>query len=156
MALAVMAVAILGTMVTVSASDTQPTSAPAEPTGQIRGKVLHEARGMGGIRVGAFDVKQMKRERKNPGDNFNGVRKIFGPDRPKPVAQVVTAADGTFSLDVPPGKYVVMAGGRKIGFAHERIEVASGQVQKVELDLILRPGGKKSHDAKSSSATTQP
>ena len=51
-------------------------------------------------------------------------------------------ANGKFSIDVPAGKYVVAAMGKKIGAAHERVTVTEGQTAKVELQLQDR-GGKK-------------
>lgn len=125
---------------TATAATTQPSSDAAK--GTITGKVLHDGKPMGGIRVMVFSPEERKHNKNGAEEKGAGLRKLFGADRPKPIAQAVTDESGKFSIDVPAGKYVVAAMGRKIGAAHERVTVTEGQTAKVELQLQDR-GGKK-------------
>ena len=143
---------------TVSAADTQPS---AQPKGTITGKVLHNGKPMPGMRVAVFDAQGVKRKKLKGAEEkaADGVQKIFGKgDRPKPVAQTVSGADGSFTLELPAGSYFIMAGGKKIGAAHERVEVKAGENAKVELSLQEREGGGKKNKIKGGeqSPTTQP
>ena len=140
---------------TVSAADTQPSE---QPKGTITGTVLHDGKPMPGMRVAAFEMQDVKRKKAKGAEEKGAGRanKIFGKgDRPKPAAQTVTGSDGTFRLEVPAGNYVVMAAGKKIGMAHERVEVKAGENVKVDLHLQDR-GGKNGIKRGEESPTTQP
>src|SRR4051812_49052650 len=105
------AVLLAAFALTASAEDaTQPTT---QSKGTITGKVLHDGKPMPGMRVEVFEGQGRKHERKNKGaeaKGAGGVGKIFGKgNRPSPIAQTVSAADGTFTLEVPEGSYVVVA-----------------------------------------------
>ena len=64
-----------------------------------------------------------------------------GGERPKPVAEAVTGDNGTFSVSVPAGKYVIVSGKRGEGMARERITVEEGKTVTVELKLKTGGGG---------------
>lgn len=154
-----MAAALLAVFVlTASAADT--TQPSEQPKGTISGKVLHDGKPMPGMRVAVFDIADAKRARKNKGaeEKGAGVNKIFGKsDRPKPVAQTVTGSDGSFTLEVPAGSYVVAAAGKKIGMAHERVEVKAGETVKVDLSLQDRGvRGKKGIKGADEAPASQP
>jgi hypothetical protein len=142
---------------TVSAADTQPSE---QAKGTITGKVLHNGKPMPGMRVAVFDTQDVKRKKLKGAKEqaADGVKKIFGKGNPpKAVAQTVTAADGSFTLEVPAGHYFIMAGGKKIGAAHERVEVKSGESVKVDLSLQDRGvGGKNKIKGGEDSPATQP
>ncbi|HTL29717.1 MAG TPA: carboxypeptidase-like regulatory domain-containing protein [Tepidisphaeraceae bacterium] len=143
---------------TVSAADTQPSD-QAKPDGTVKGKVIHQGKPLSGVRVAIFAPKDRKHGKNGDEEQGakDGVAKIFGKgDRPKPVAQTVTDANGEFSLSVAAGKYIVAAsGGKKIGMAHERIEVKAGETTSVDLTLQDRPGGKNGKKGREL-PTTQP
>jgi opacity protein-like surface antigen len=165
-----LATALLAVLaLSVSAADTTQPSDQAK--GTITGKVLHDGKPMPGMRVAVFDAAELRRGRKNKGDAGNdaaekgaeekgagGVNKIFGKDdRPKPVAQTVTDADGAFTLELPAGAYFVAASGKKIGMAHERVEVKAGESVTVDLPLQDRGvRGKKGASRAEKSPSTQP
>ena len=71
----------------------------------------------------------------------NGPGGPGGRQRPQPVAQGETDADGKFSLaEVPAGKYMLVAGGRDApGVARQPIEVTEGQELSIDLTLKPRP-----------------
>ena len=147
-----MATALLAVFVlTASAATTQPSD---QAKGTITGKVLHNGKPMPGIRVMVFSPEERKHNKNGAEEQGAGLRKMFGADRPKPIAQAVTASDGSFSIEVPAGKYVVAAMGRKIGNAHERVTVTEGQSSKVELQLQDH-GGKKGIKGGANAPTTQ-
>lgn len=63
-----------------------------------------------------------------------------GRQRPQPVAETETDADGKFTMTgIAAGNYVVVAGGREVGMARQRVELADGQTLEVELKLVPRP-----------------
>lgn len=55
------------------------------------------------------------------------------------VAETTTGKDGTFSVSVGPGDYVVVAGRRGEGMARTRVTVEEGKT--VNIDLKLEPAG---------------
>jgi hypothetical protein len=59
------------------------------------------------------------------------------------VAEGKTSADGSFSLNVPAGDYVVAAGKKGVGMARERVTVADGASVSVSLTLKPAPEGGK-------------
>jgi hypothetical protein len=153
------AVALLAVFVlTVSAAET--TQPSAAPKGTITGKVVHNGKPMPGMRVAVFDASAFKRGRKNKGaeeKGAGGVNKIFGKDdRPTPVAQTVTGRDGTFTLEVPAGEYFIAASGKKIGMAHERVEVKAGEQVKVDLSLQEHGRGRKGIKGADGQPATEP
>src|SRR5690348_9589657 len=96
-----MATALLAIFVlTASAATTQPSD---QAKGTITGKVLHNGKPMPGIRVMVFSPEERKHNKNGAEEQGAGLRKMFGADRPKPIAQAVTAADGSFSIEVPAG-----------------------------------------------------
>ncbi len=63
------------------------------------------------------------------------------PPRPEPVAKAMTDADGKYSVEVPAGKFEVVAGKRGMGMAHESVTVADGETKTVDLKLKKMPRG---------------
>lgn len=59
------------------------------------------------------------------------------------VAEGKTSSDGSFSLNVPAGDYVVAAGKKGVGMARERVTVADGDSVSVSLTLKPAPEGGK-------------
>lgn len=155
-----LSLALVSTMIlTVSAADTRPSE---QHNGTIEGKVLHQGKPIGGIRVAVMAPQEGRRKGKNKDadqkgadEKAAGVEKIFGKDRPKPAAQTVTDSEGRFSVDVPAGTYVVIAAGKKIGMAHERVDLKAGETKKIELNLEDRPEGRKGNRGEKS-PTTKP
>jgi hypothetical protein len=61
------------------------------------------------------------------------------PDRPEPIAETKTDADGKFSLEAPAGKYRIMANLRGSGSATKTIDLKHGKdMENVELKLKPR------------------
>ncbi len=71
------------------------------------------------------------------------------PPRPEPIAKAMTDAEGKYSIEVPAGKFEVVAGKRGMGMAHESVTVADGETKTIDLKLKKmapgerRPGGPK-------------
>jgi iron complex outermembrane receptor protein len=62
-------------------------------------------------------------------------------EKPKPVAETTTDNDGKYTLsDVPVGKYVVQAGIKGVGRAHQPVEVKAGETASVDLKLEAPKG----------------
>ncbi len=63
-----------------------------------------------------------------------------GGKRPKPVAETMTEADGTFIInDVPVGEYMLWSGSREAGMAREPAKVEAGKTLEVKLTLKEPP-----------------
>ena len=66
----------------------------------------------------------------------------------KQVAETTTDADGKFSVEVPAGEYVVVAGQRGQGTAREKVTLQAGETKTLALTLKkgkgAGAGGKKS------------
>lgn len=58
------------------------------------------------------------------------------PEKPKPVAETVTDANGSFTLTgIPAGDYFIQADAKGKGKAKSKIILAEGQVQQITLEL---------------------
>lgn len=67
-----------------------------------------------------------------------------GPRRNiKPIAEGKTDEEGKFELDVPAGRFLVIAGVRGQGIARERVEVKDGETVTVNLQLKPPPPERK-------------
>ena len=64
-----------------------------------------------------------------------------GPPRPEPIAKATTDADGKFTLEVPAGKYDIVAGKRNMGMARQTVELKDGETKTVDLTLKKGPRG---------------
>jgi hypothetical protein len=63
-------------------------------------------------------------------------------EKPTPVAETESGADGAYTLkDVPAGDYVVMAMVKGQGNGRAKVSVKAGETAKA--DLTLKAGGKK-------------
>lgn len=107
-------------------------AAGAADTGTISGKVTKDGTGVAGAKV----VVVVPNAGKKPTAAPNG-------ERPKPVAQGTTEADGSFKLsDVPAGDYSIRAGAKGQGMAHQKVTVKAGENTEVNLALTAGKGGK--------------
>ncbi|HEV2293930.1 MAG TPA: hypothetical protein VGR35_08735 [Tepidisphaeraceae bacterium] len=65
------------------------------------------------------------------------------PERPKPVAETRTDAEGKFELEAPAGKYTIMANLRGAGRVQKTIEIKAGETKDVGTLTLKKPAGKK-------------
>ena len=117
------------------------SAARAADTGTVEGKVLgKDGAGVSGAKVHlmkASDVQGGKKEKAPAAAAPAG-------EKPKPVAEAESGADGAFSMkDGPAGEYVVATNVKGQGAARAKVEVKAGETAKVELTLKERTGGKK-------------
>lgn len=119
----------------------QDAAPAAEGKGTITGTVVAED----GSAVADLEVRVMPppppRDGEGPRRNraneqaADDQKKGDHPDRPEPVATATTDADGKFSVEVPAGTYVVIAGKPGKGMGRQRVTVADGETKTVELKL---------------------
>ena len=103
------------------------------------GKAVAEAM----VRVLPAPLKGEKREKNLADGDPEKPAKPEIKRKPKPVAEGKTNADGTFSLEVPAGTYIVRANQKGHGAGMTRVTVAEGAQSEVEIKLSERGAGKK-------------
>lgn len=65
-----------------------------------------------------------------------------GGKRPAPVAETKTDKDGVYTVQVPPGEYVVTAGDRKSGVGgREKVTVEDGKTVTINVTVKKLPAG---------------
>jgi hypothetical protein len=115
------------------------SAARAADTGSVEGKVLKDGAGVSGAKIRLMKPSDVpgKKEKAPAAAAPAG-------EKPKPVAETDSGADGAFSLkDVPAGDYVVIAAMKGQGGAREKVTVKAGETAQVTLNLKERKTGKK-------------
>jgi hypothetical protein len=76
------------------------------------------------------------------------------PERPKPVAEGKTDAEGKFTIEAPPGKYTIVANLRGQGRVQKTAELKAGETTDVGTLVLKRQAPKKEEAPKKEAAPT--
>ena len=118
------------------------SAARAADTGTVEGKVI----GMDGAGVSGAKVRLMKASDVQGKKKEAPAAAAPAGEKPTPVAEQTSGADGTFTMkDVPAGDYVLQTNVKGQGQGRAKISVKAGETAKAE--LTLKAGGKKKQPA---------